>query len=406
MSDLISQKWLKKTAAFLTGQTISMFGSSLVQFAIIWYIAKTTNSGSTVAISTICAFLPQVFISLFAGVWADRYNRKFLVIIADASIAISTLILAIFMINGYEKLWMIFLISAIRSMGTGLQSPSVSAIIPQIVPEDRLIKVNGINGSLMSLVNLVSPAIGGAILTYGKIYNILFIDVITAVIGIGILSFIKIPLHEKAKETKKTDYIYDLKEGIKYSLTHPFINKLLIFYMIFTILIVPAAFLNVLMVTRVFGDTYWNLTLNEISFFLGAMLGGIIIASWGGFKNRLITLSFGCFMFGILTFAVGFIQTFWVYLIVIGITGFTMPLFDTPVMTLIQEKVEADMQGRVFSFIQIAFSTMMPLGMIIFGPLSDMIPIQWLMIGTGAMLSILSICMLNVREFMKQGLKA
>lgn len=395
--------WKLKTALFLSSQTISLFGSSLVQFAIIWYIARTTNSGIMITLSTICAFLPQLGISLFAGVWADRYNRKLLIVLSDGLIAVSTLVLAIILLMGYDSMWILFLVSGIRSFGAGIQMPAVNALIPQIVPEEKLMRVNGINGTIQSLIFLVSPAVSGTILTYGTFENILFIDVITAAIGISILLTLKVASHKKALEKQDTDYFYDLKEGIKYSLSHSFIRHLLIFYAIFTFLIVPAAFLNVLMVTRTFGDEYWRLTANEMSFFVGSILGGILMSTWGGFKNRIITIAVSCCAFGLLTVAVGVTKVFYVYLGIMALTGMTMPFFNSPAMVLLQEKVESDMQGRVFSFIQIVSAGLMPLGMILFGPLADIIRIEVLMIITGVMLIVLGISIFYNKDFIKEG---
>lgn len=395
--------WKRTTILFLSGQTISLFGSALVQFAIVWYVARTTDSGLMVTLSIVCGFLPQVLVSLFAGVWADRYNRKLLIVAADGGIALATLVLALFMMRGCREMWMIFLISGIRSLGAGIQSPAVSALIPQIVPQDRLMRINGLNGSIQSLVFLVAPAVGGAVLSHAEFYNILFIDLVTAAAGIGILLTLDIPVHEKASAARTTDALSDLREGVRYSFATPFVRRLLRFFVICSVLFVPAAFLNVLMVTRIFGESYWYLTLNEMSFFAGTMLGGFLIAAWGGFGNRLVTLAFSCFAFGTTTVGLGLARNFYVYLTVMFLTGVSMPMFDAPVMTLLQEKVETNMQGRVFSLVQIVFASMMPLGMTVFGPLADVVPIEWLMILSGTLLIVLGFSLLRDREFLKEG---
>lgn len=397
--------WKGRLVLFLSSQAISLFGSSLVQFAIMWYIARTTNSGMMITISTICSFLPQIIISLFAGVWADRYNRKFLIIVSDGLIAVSTFILAMILLTGHENMWVIFLVSAIRSLGSGVQMPAVSALIPQLVPEDQLMRVNGINGTIQSIIFLVSPAVSGTILTYGEFQYILFIDVITAAIGIFILLQLKVKLHHKAAQMQDTDYFYDLKEGIKYAINHGFVRRLVVFYAVFNFLVVPAAFLNVLLVTRVFGGEYWKLTANEMSFFIGSIAGGIIMASWGGFKNRLVTLAVACCAFGVFTVGVGVTKVFFIYLGIMALTGMIVPFFNSPAMVLLQEKVETDMQGRVFSFVQIAASGVMPIGMMLFGPLADIIKIETLMIITGILMFVVGISVLYNKGFMKEGLK-
>jgi DHA3 family macrolide efflux protein-like MFS transporter len=406
INDKKHSNWKAQTILFISSQTISLFGSALVQFAIIWYIARSTNSGIMVTISTICSFLPQLVISLFAGVWADRYNRKVLIILSDALIATSTLVLAIVFLLGYNSMWLLFLVAAIRSFGAGIQTPAVSAMIPQIVPEEQLMRVNSINGTMMSMIFFVAPAIGGAILAYGALEYILFIDVFTAITAIAILLALKVTVHKKALEKQETDYFYDLKEGIKYSFKNNFVRRLLSFYSITMFLIVPAAFLNVLMVTRTFGSEYWKLTANEMCFSAGAIIGGIVMSSWGGFKNRIVSIAVGCLGFGALTVAIGVIDEFYVYLGIMVLTGMTMPLFNVPSMVLLQEKVETNMQGRVFSFVQIVGSGVMPLGMAVFGPLADVVKIQVLMIISGAALILVGISIFYNKPFLKEGIKA
>ena len=149
--DLKYAGWQRKVILFLSGQTVSLFGSSLVQFAIVWYITLSTQSGSIMTIYSICAFAPQVVISLFSGVWADRYNRRILIIGADAMVASATFILALFFLTGHDDLWMIFLVSAVRSVGAGIQTPAVNAFLPQIVPQEKLTRIGGINGSRLCL---------------------------------------------------------------------------------------------------------------------------------------------------------------------------------------------------------------------------------------------------------------
>ncbi|HCC34569.1 MAG TPA: MFS transporter [Ruminococcaceae bacterium] len=403
-----SAPWVKKIALFFTSQTISMFGSSVVQFALIWYITRTSGSGVIVAVSTIFAFLPQVLISLFAGVWADRYDRKKLIILADASIAVTTLVLAMLMIAGYQSVWMMVLTGAIRSVGAGIQAPAVNALVPQIVPKEHLVRVNGVNSTMRALVNLAAPAVGGAVLSFGPVYFVMFIDLLTAVIGIGILLFIKIPAHERALQikTEKTDYLADLKQGVKYALSSSFIRRLLIAYALFMILAVPGTVMNVLYVTRVFGDEYWKLTFNEIAFFVGMTVGGLAVAAWGGFKNRLVTLMLGSCVFGVCTLVIGLLESFIIYLIIIMIDGLSVPMLNIPVMTLLQEKVANEMQGRIFSLLQIAEVAFMMIGLLVFGPLADSMSLRILMIASGISLTVISVAMMGFKSFIKEGLPA
>ncbi|WP_133517795.1 MFS transporter [Methanimicrococcus blatticola] len=395
--------WKQKTALFFGSQAITLFGSSLVLYAIIWYITLTTGSGVMTTMIIICSFVPQFAISFFSGVWADKYNRKMLIILADGGIALATLALIVYMLAGNDSIPALLFIAAVRSVGAGIQTPAVNAIIPQIVPPEKLIKVNGINGSLQSIVNLATPAVAGAILIAGEIYNIMMIDVVTAAIGIGILLLIPIAKHKRAQENVQTSYFADLKEGFKYSFNHPFFKPLFIVYAFFTILCVPASFLNILMVTQVFGENYLYLTLNEMSFFIGMLIGGLVIGTWGGFKNRVKTILVGLAAFGVLTCGFGLTQTLWVYLILMSLVGLMMPFVNSPTMSLIQEKADSDKQGRVFSVLQMIMTALMPLAMLFFGPLADIIPVQQIVVYCGILIVILAVVVLFNKKFYQQG---
>lgn len=400
----MENKWKKNVVLFILSQTLSLFGSSLVQYSIMWYITLNTKSGAMMTISAVCGFLPTFFLSPFAGVWADRYNRKILIILADSFIALATLFMAVMFLLGYDSIWLLFAMSALRSIGTGIQTPAVGAFIPQMVPEDKLTKVNGINGSIQSTVTLISPMLSGALLTFATIESIFFIDVVTAAIAVVVLLlFLKVPAHAKAQAPQTASYFKDLKEGLVYIRDHSYVRKFIIFCAFFFFLVAPVAFLTPLQVTRTFGDDVWRLTAIEITFSIGMILGGIVMATWGGFKNKVYTMTLSTVIVGVTTFALGVVPTFWIYLFIMVITGISIPLFNTPSMVLLQEKVEPDFLGRVFGVMGMMSSSMMPLGMVVFGPLADIIAIEWLLIGTGIMMFIQSFFLIGSKDLVEAG---
>ncbi|MGG4033196.1 MFS transporter [Paenibacillus cisolokensis] len=398
------RNWKKNLTLFLASQTISLFGSSLVQYAIMWYITLNTQSGVMMTIFIICGFLPTFFLSPFAGVWADRYNRKKLIMISDSLIALSTLILAMLFLIGYDALWLLFVVSAVRALGTGVQTPAVGAFLPQLVPGDKLTKANATYGSLQSLVMLASPMLSGALMTMAPIETIFFIDVVTAAIAVSILLlFLKAPVHAKALDKQEISYFDDMRKGFAYIKNHDYVKTFFLFVAIFMILAAPVAFLTPLQVTRSFGNDVWRLTAIEITFSIGMMAGGVMMASWGGFKNRVYTMVLANLAMGVCTFALGIIPVFWLYLVVMGMIGIAMPVFNTPSTVLLQEKVEENYLGRVFGVFGMITSSMMPLGMLVFGPIADVIEIEWLLIGTGVLLVIQSLIMLGNKVLIKAG---
>ena len=164
----------------------------LVQYAVMWHLTLETKSGGVMALYAVFGFLPQAVISVFGGVWADRLNRKKLIIAADGTIALVTLALALIMSAGASDLLFIFVAIAIRSAGAGIQMPAVAALIPQIVPADKLMRVNGINGTIQSAMMLVAPAAAAAVYASMSIVAVFYIDVVTAILGIGLLLLVKV----------------------------------------------------------------------------------------------------------------------------------------------------------------------------------------------------------------------
>lgn len=399
------QSWKKRTLFFLISQNISLFGSMLVQYAIMWHITLTTQSGVMMTISILCGFIPTLFISPFAGVWADRLNRKRIIIISDALIAAATLAIAISFAIGFNAIWQLFLVLAIRSLGTGVQTPAVSALLPQIVPADQLTKVNGIQNSVMSLVTIASPMLSGILLTFSPIEHIFLIDVITAVLAIAILILLlDIPAHHGETEKQPINYVSDLRDGIHYIRKHEFINILFVYCSLFFILFSPVAFLTPLQTTRSYGTDIWRLTAIEVAFSGGMMLGGLLIATWQGFKNKIHTMILSLGISALCIVGLGLTPPFWLYLAGMAIIGISMPLFNTPFTVLLQQKVDERYLGRVFSVFTMISSSTMPLAMLLFGPLADTIRIEWMLLATGMMLLIEGAFMLQNKRLMKAGL--
>lgn len=400
----MNREWKKQVIIFLASQTISLFGSSLVQYAIMWHITLQSRSGVMMTIAIICGFLPTLFLSPFAGVWADRYDRKKMIMLSDSMIAAAALSLALLFYQGYEMLWLLFVMSAIRAMGTAVQMPAVGALLPQLVPEDQLMRVNAVNGSIQSLVMLAAPMLSGVLLTIASIEVVFLVDVLTAALAILVLyTLLHVPAHGKALERQRTGYFSDLREGYLYIRKHDYVKMFFLYGAVFMFLAAPVAFLTPLQVTRSFGDDVWRLTAIEITFSLGMMGGGMLMASWGGFRNRVHTMACASILIGAFTFFLGVIPFFWLYLLFMGLSGVTIPLFNTPATVIFQEKVEPDFLGRVFGVLGMISSTMMPLGMLLFGPLADMVRIEWLLIGTGVLILIQGFLLLGSRVMLEAG---
>lgn len=386
---MINTYWKKDIIKFLSAQTISLFGSSLVQFAIIWYITLNTQSGVMMSIATICGFVPQLLISLFAGVWVDRYSRKVMCMLPDGIIAIATLLIMISFLMGYTSVYLLFFVLCIRSAMTGIQTPAVNSIIPEIVPQDHLMRVNGIHSTIQSLMMFLAPALSGVILTFLRFEYTFMIDVITAIIGIGIMFTIKIKHEKQIHETVSMKQ--DMKTTFLYLKEHVMIKYHLIYLFIVCFFISPAAFLTPLMITRTFGAELWRLSASEMIFSLGAVAGGILISSWGGFKSHRFTVIVATAFYGSMMVGLGVSSYFIGYMVCNCLIGISMPCFNAPSQVVLQEEVEPSMHGRIFSLVQIANACALPLGTALFGPLADFVDVHYIFIFTGIIV-VMSAC--------------
>lgn len=376
--------WKKRTILFLTSQCITLFGSTLVQMALVWYATMQTSSGAWVAAFTVCSYLPQFLISFLGGVWADRYHRKKLIIGADMLIAFATfiMVLAIPHISSEPILLSgLLVMSIIRSLGAGIQSPAVNAVIPQLVPEDQLMRYNGINATMQSIVNFAAPAAAGAVFAVSTLSTTLMIDIVTAILGTGLLSCLALP--KQNAPTEKASLFSDMKIGVSYAFSNKLIGELLIVYGLFTFFCVPAGYLAGLLVRRVFGDTYWYLTAVELVGFGGMIVGGLLMSTWGGFKRKGKTLVIGLAAFGAFAICMGFSKNFILYLSMMLLYGVALTMVQTAITTMLQENTDTSMQGRVFGLLGTMYSGFLPVGMALFGPLADIVPLQWIMIGSG-----------------------
>jgi DHA3 family macrolide efflux protein-like MFS transporter len=251
---------------------------------------------------------------------------------------------------------------------------------------------------------LLAPMASAALLSVSTIERIFFIDVGTALIAVlALLLFLQVAPRENTEESQATGYFADLRNGLRYIANHGYLKRFFLFVALFVFLAAPASFLTPLQVVRSFGGGEWRLMAIEIAFSVGMMAGGGILAAWGGFRNRIHTMTAACLLFGLMTLLFGVLPNFWLYLAAMAVAGLSMPLFNTPATVLLQEKVRGDYLGRVFGVMGMIGSSVMPMAMLLFGPIADAVEIEWLLIATGVMLLALSFMLIGSRNLVEAG---
>ncbi|MDR7309701.1 DHA3 family macrolide efflux protein-like MFS transporter [Nocardioides luteus] len=374
------------------GQTVSSLGSMIVGYAVMWHLTVETGSAAVLTMSVAAGMLPQALVSVFGGVWADRHSRKMLIIGADTTIAVATLVLALLMLSGAGDLWMIFVAMAIRSALSGIQGPAVNAMLPQIVPAEHLMRVNGIQQAISSGMMLFAPALAAAIYASTGIVTVFFIDVVTA--AIGVLLLLTIPVARMVRADEPASYFGDLLAGVRYVRGNASVRWVMGLVAIVMFMAGAPAHLTPLMITRSFGDEVWMLSVNELFWSVGMLVGGAMMAVVGPKVKRRVRLMVAAAVgVGLLVVGLGVSTSFWVF----SVAGLVICiLFQTllvPAATLLQEQVEDAMRGRVFGFYGIVISVSMPVSMIVFGPLADRFTVESVMILAGILLLV---CLLGV----------
>jgi DHA3 family macrolide efflux protein-like MFS transporter len=256
-----------------------------------------------------------------------------------------------------------------------------------------LIKVNSINGTLQPFIMIAAPIASGALLSAARLEAIFFIDIVTAILAVSLLLILRVPAHRKAAAEQTTGYLDDLKRGLSYIGHNRAIKRLFVFFAFGFFLVAPVAFLSPLLVARTYGEEVWRLTANEVTFFVGSIIGGIIMTAWGGFENRFRTIALAVILWGVLFAGLGLSRNFYVYLGIMFLAGIPMPMLNVPTTTLLQERVDPDMQGRVFGVMQLITATAMPLGMLVFGPIADVVTVEALLVVTSALMAVLGLWM-------------
>lgn len=385
---------------FMISQNLSLFGSSVVGFAIIWYITIKTSSGIWLMLATLSNMVPHLIISLYSGVWADRYRKKYLIMLSDGFIALVTLVLFILFRMGYQHLELLLVVSVIRSLGSGVQGPAVSAILPQLVPAEHLTRIQGINQSLSSVLYMLAPAVGGMVLGLMDLSWTFLLDVFTATLALFIFIFIKVDSIKRAK--RDTPVVHAMFQGLRYTFGNPVLRTLIIYYSFAFFLLTPAAILTPLLVERSFGPEVWRLTVNEVSWTLGNLIGGILVSLRGHFPDKVKAIAISLIALGIGFALLGLAPFFSLYLLIMTLVGIFMPILTTAETVMIQKITPSNKMGRVFSIVQVLSGSTIPLGMLVYGPLADIVSIESLLVVSGILMALVGFLYQRTNKKMRE----
>jgi DHA3 family macrolide efflux protein-like MFS transporter len=375
MEDIPNKKTFKSYLYFWSGQLFSLFGSMVVHFVIMWWITVETQSAMYLAVASFLFIICQVIALPFAGVIADKLNKKTIILVADSSQAFATFILLIFFQLNIANIGLVLVFISLRSVFQAFHLPTVNSIIPTMVPEDNLSRVNGVNFLFTGVVQIIAPLSGAILMIFLPINIILWIDILTFCIAVIPIVFIKIPsVKNPADNVEKISFVKEFKIGIKTIKLIPGLVVLIGYSMVLNFLIMPFDTLLPYYINVVHAGSATHLAIVLVFFQSGMIVGALTTTIKKNWNNKL-KIIFICIIITFTGYAIMAIPPPGQFLVIgIGgiIMGLTLPIINSLYQTIMQIIVPKDKMGRVNSLDHSLSMSISPIGSIISGPLAEL----------------------------------
>lgn len=381
----IHEKNIRGFMIIYSGQIFSLFGSSLVRFALIWWLTELTGSAQVLATASLMAFLPDLVIGPFAGVLVDRLDRKKIMIAADGFTALATGVLAILYLRGSLEVAYVYGLLLARSLGAAFHLPAMESSIALMVPKNQLQRVSGLKQSVNGLINIVGPPVSAFLIAFFPLEWILTIDIVTALIAIMPLLVTNVPrLENTEKHITVSSILSDFKAGFDFLLGWKSLLLFAFMIILVHVVVIPAISMMPLLVTDIFGGGATEFALIESVFGVGILIGGLVLTAWGGFRKKTKTIISSLILcgFGFLIVWIASGTQFYIGMLGTFVFAFSVSIVAASIGALQKSVIPIDIQGRVFTLIRSATNAMPALGLTIAGPITESIGIKsWYLAG-------------------------
>ncbi len=386
------KSWKQVFAIIWAGQFMSILSSTTVNFAIILWLSIKTGSAEILAYTAFSALLPQVILGPVVGVYVDRWNRKLVMILADSFIAACTLILSVLFWLDIAEMWHIFILLALRSVGSSFHMPAMEASVPLLAPKEQLTRVAGINQIIISVGNIAGPALGAFFITIWDIEYVLLLDVGGAFIACTSLLFVHIPDPEKIQD-KVENVLQEMKEGLTIVLKNRGLSWVFLYSIFGNLFIMPVSVIFPLMTLQYFGGDKFQVSLIEILWGVGALVGGIIMGIKVYNINRIILHNFMYIVLGLTFVFSGLLSPagFVWFAVLTTLGGVSGSIFNTIFISIVQVNIDPAALGRVFSMYFTVGLVPTLIGLLGVGYIADNIGLTATFISCGTMLVLLGV---------------
>lgn len=385
-----TEHWRKPFFTLYIGQAFSLLSSSAVQFAVIWWITVKTGSAISLTVASVVGLLPQVLVGPFAGVIIDRYKRKSVMIMADCSVAISSLALGVSFFFGEPDMVFIYVILFLRALGETFHKPALQAAIPQLVPWEELTRAGGLGQLVSSLCSMSGPMIGALLITVMPLQYIMVVDIGGAILAVLTLSTVKVPDHA-GQTAARSGILGEIKEGFAAIKGDKSLVRATILVFLTGMVFMPLGSLLPLMVRQYFQRGAMEGGLVQTLFSVGMLVSAVVFGLARQSKRPFALISLSSFLLGVCSLTGGLLpaNAFWAFCIVVFVIGTTGTMGNIPYMAYIQKSVDPQNLGKVISTITSIISIGIPLGMFVAGPIAEKVGVGNWMIGVGIVLAII-----------------
>ena len=376
---------------------MSLLTSAIVQYAIIWHITFKTGSAVDLAMATIAGILPQILLGPIAGVIVDRFDRKKIMMYSNGMIAVATLVLGILFLYGEPSMMGMYIVLAVRSLGSTFHSPSFTASIPMLAPKEKLVKISGINQTINSITLIIAPILAGILFGAIPLPYIIFLDIIGAIFGIGSIAMVHIPNPEKKEE--KSNILLEMKQGFGEIKQSRFLLILTIYVIAICIIFMPIASMYPLITKNYFRLEAIHVSIVEVLFSIGMLVGGIAMAKEVGFRKKQYTILVAMLIFAVALIASGLIPNsmFWMFVFLTFVMGSMGPFFEGLYTVILQTKIEPQKQGRVFSIVMSFMQLATPIGLFLVAPIAEQIGVEKMFVISGILMIIATLVTISLK---------
>ena len=398
------RSWMTPFFTIWAGQAFSLIGSSLVQFALVWWLTLQTGSATVLATAGLVGTLPEVLLGPLAGACVDRWNRRLVLVLADGIVAAVSAGLALLAWGGYLAVWHIYVAMVIRSIGGAFHWPAMQASTALMVPKEKLTRVAALNQSMHGALRIISPPLGALLVGALPLHGVMAVDVGTAALAIIPLAFIAIPQPaRRGTATTVADLLSDMRAGLMYAWRWPAIMGVIAIGMVINLFFNPSFALLPLLITRHMNGEAMGLGAANSAYGIGVVAGGLMLSIWGGLRKDVHTALLGVAGQGLGLLIVGVSPDGALWVVVAGmfVTGVMNVMTNGPLNGLLQRMVAPEMHGRIFTVVSSGCGAMAPLGLALAGPITDAVGLRPWYIATGIVLAVMAAAGLRMRPLMR-----